>query len=142
MARFPFALTTKSIGHQAVEEKNIKTGAADTRVIGDLSVTEGKLSTPVQTKLNTNVGFAQLCCRAARQTEGGLVHISAKEYLVITGTWKLKGVIPSRKFMRISTFGDRYPLESVYNVGVYQPCLLYTSPSPRDRQKSRMPSSA
>eukprot|EP01015_Nassula_variabilis_P002474 TRINITY_DN11412_c0_g1_i2.p2 TRINITY_DN11412_c0_g1~~TRINITY_DN11412_c0_g1_i2.p2 ORF type:complete len:137 (-),score=42.79 TRINITY_DN11412_c0_g1_i2:11-421(-) len=25
---------------------------------------------------------------------------------------------------------------------VYQDCLLYTSPSPRDRQKSRMPSSA
>ena len=25
---------------------------------------------------------------------------------------------------------------------VYTPCLLYTSPSPRDRQKSRMPSSA
>ena len=24
----------------------------------------------------------------------------------------------------------------------YKPCLLYTSPSPRDRQKSRMPSSA
>ena len=26
--------------------------------------------------------------------------------------------------------------------GLYLPCLLYTSPSPRDRQKSRMPSSA
>ena len=26
--------------------------------------------------------------------------------------------------------------------GKYQSCLLYTSPSPRDRQKSRMPSSA
>ena len=26
--------------------------------------------------------------------------------------------------------------------GKYQICLLYTSPSPRDRQKSRMPSSA
>ena len=25
---------------------------------------------------------------------------------------------------------------------VHGPCLLYTSPSPRDRQKSRMPSSA
>ena len=25
---------------------------------------------------------------------------------------------------------------------VMGPCLLYTSPSPRDRQKSRMPSSA
>ena len=24
----------------------------------------------------------------------------------------------------------------------FNPCLLYTSPSPRDRQKSRMPSSA
>ena len=28
------------------------------------------------------------------------------------------------------------------NSAVYDPCLLYTSPSPRDRQKSRMPSSA
>ena len=28
------------------------------------------------------------------------------------------------------------------NVEIYNPCLLYTSPSPRDRQKSRMPSSA
>ena len=26
--------------------------------------------------------------------------------------------------------------------GDYRRCLLYTSPSPRDRQKSRMPSSA
>ena len=26
--------------------------------------------------------------------------------------------------------------------GLYEICLLYTSPSPRDRQKSRMPSSA
>src|SRR5678809_1492820 len=26
--------------------------------------------------------------------------------------------------------------------GMYNNCLLYTSPSPRDRQKSRMPSSA
>ena len=25
---------------------------------------------------------------------------------------------------------------------IYDACLLYTSPSPRDRQKSRMPSSA
>ena len=28
------------------------------------------------------------------------------------------------------------------NIQVCYPCLLYTSPSPRDRQKSRMPSSA
>ena len=30
----------------------------------------------------------------------------------------------------------------VKNLETYQTCLLYTSPSPRDRQKSRMPSSA
>ena len=28
------------------------------------------------------------------------------------------------------------------NADMYKGCLLYTSPSPRDRQKSRMPSSA
>ena len=28
------------------------------------------------------------------------------------------------------------------DIGFYNNCLLYTSPSPRDRQKSRMPSSA
>ena len=27
-------------------------------------------------------------------------------------------------------------------LGLFSDCLLYTSPSPRDRQKSRMPSSA
>ena len=33
----------------------------------------------------------------------------------------------------------RYAAELCNNIN---PCLLYTSPSPRDRQKSRMPSSA
>ena len=32
-------------------------------------------------------------------------------------------------------------LDYLYSIGVSN-CLLYTSPSPRDRQKSRMPSSA
>ena len=33
-------------------------------------------------------------------------------------------------------------IDSPYNTYRYKGCLLYTSPSPRDRQKSRMPSSA
>ena len=33
-------------------------------------------------------------------------------------------------------------LELAETITDYQACLLYTSPSPRDRQKSRMPSSA
>ena len=40
-----------------------------------------------------------------------------------------------------------YPTEAVFGLGCdirnkESICLLYTSPSPRDRQKSRMPSSA
>ena len=35
-----------------------------------------------------------------------------------------------------------YEYEEVYEYEEYEDCLLYTSPSPRDRQKSRMPSSA
>ena len=31
---------------------------------------------------------------------------------------------------------------TIYAFNQSAPCLLYTSPSPRDRQKSRMPSSA
>ena len=43
-----------------------------------------------------------------------------------------------------NTFGNP---SSLYTIGqqakeVLETCLLYTSPSPRDRQKSRMPSSA
>ena len=32
--------------------------------------------------------------------------------------------------------------QNMWLIGVFKGCLLYTSPSPRDRQKSRMPSSA
>ena len=38
--------------------------------------------------------------------------------------------IPEKKFL------------NALNFSMLLPCLLYTSPSPRDRQKSRMPSSA
>ena len=34
------------------------------------------------------------------------------------------------------------PLKKVHNATLYGGCLLYTSPSPRDRTRSRMPSSA
>ena len=62
--------------------------------------------------------------------------------------------------MALTVIHERYPYRYVdvgilengfpdyriqkYNedTGRYKDCLLYTSPSPRDRQKSRMPSSA
>ena len=45
----------------------------------------------------------------------------------------------------VITIGDGETFNYMHMMGldtVYITCLLYTSPSPRDRQKSRMPSSA
>ena len=50
---------------------------------------------------------------------------------------------------RLTTKGDEFLVlqyigstPGIYGLGNNWNCLLYTSPSPRDRQKSRMPSSA
>ena len=40
------------------------------------------------------------------------------------------------------TFAIKFLNWPVNDVSLLMSCLLYTSPSPRDRQKSRMPSSA
>ena len=49
-----------------------------------------------------------------------------------------------RPYYHIVIADSRSPRDGrfIEKVGSYNPCLLYTSPSPRDRQKSRMPSSA
>ena len=49
--------------------------------------------------------------------------------------------------MNLLELAVRYPQRAEGGVpdwmlGHFRRCLLYTSPSPRDRQKSRMPSSA
>ena len=43
---------------------------------------------------------------------------------------------------RVNIARDPVSLKGTSNGGNYQTCLLYTSPSPRDRSVSRMPSSA
>ena len=44
--------------------------------------------------------------------------------------------------MNCSSRPDSSPIPASSRKTMFKPCLLYTSPSPRDRQKSRMPSSA
>ena len=44
--------------------------------------------------------------------------------------------------IRMDVLHNIQPLERVGFERLIKTCLLYTSPSPRDRQKSRMPSSA
>ena len=47
-----------------------------------------------------------------------------------------------RRILDDKILGTLVQLSTGDNDALYQICLLYTSPSPRDRQKSRMPSSA
>ena len=46
------------------------------------------------------------------------------------------------KYIKATRINAQPQYEWINNKRVYKGCLLYTSPSPRDRQKSRMPSSA
>jgi len=48
----------------------------------------------------------------------------------------------SRTFIKALIKDDRITVNGQPVKPSYSPCLLYTSPSPRDRTRSRMPSSA
>jgi len=50
-------------------------------------------------------------------------------------------VIDSSKLLKTYTL-DYYPSTQNMCIEINSTCLLYTSPSPRDRTRSRMPSSA
>ena len=53
--------------------------------------------------------------------------------------------IPGILFYDVTTlFKDPWCLQELSNImfDMYKDCLLYTSPSPRDKRQSRMPSSA
>ena len=56
----------------------------------------------------------------------------------VTGTTRLKVRVENPAVSRLDESSDK----ALSAKHAYKICLLYTSPSPRDRQKSRMPSSA
>ena len=81
------------------------------------------------------------------------MYFARKEQCLALGTQlrtKFKPRIEDYKIYRIYPGGDMeflHPADGVFPEKVNEGramvgCLLYTSPSPRDRQKSRMPSSA
>ena len=73
------------------------------------------------------------------------------DYTYGRGTYTAEGITAIADAMRVNGVLTSLNLSS-NDIGgywdddqktrVFTPCLLYTSPSPRDRQKSRMPSSA
>ena len=65
---------------------------------------------------------------------------SSNSYELVTDLDLWKFEIPVERF--ISKVTQMYAYQTIISKTQDDGCLLYTSPSPRDRQKSRMPSSA
>ena len=70
-----------------------------------------------------------------------------QRYLLFVTTTNEKAVISEKLSHLINELKPSKPALKIFDAGVgdgavLMNCLLYTSPSPRDRQKSRMPSSA
>ena len=59
----------------------------------------------------------------------------------VMGIATINGLLLGSRWI-LETLGAPFYGALIDRTGIHIGCLLYTSPSPRDRQKSRMPSSA
>ena len=71
------------------------------------------------------------------------IYIMSK-YLILLPILSLSFVIAQEEEedINLDDLWDTTVWEEIEEINEVEGCLLYTSPSPRDRQKSRMPSSA
>ena len=89
----------------------------------------------------------QLCGILLRSAEGEQEQLSCRQAVLCSGAWSQQ-LVPQLpvfpvKGQMLSLQGPREALKRViFGPGTYMVCLLYTSPSPRDKRQSRMPSSA
>ena len=90
--------------------------------------------------------------RAVMSDKARLQRMLEVEYALAAAEARL-GIIPKKAIKAIgdACLAERYDIAALGEAAVasgniaiplVKACLLYTSPSPRDRQKSRMPSSA
>ena len=84
------------------------------------------------------VGMLMVLAAFATETRG-LISSRSFSYLVLMAIGEI--LLTLRAYVTgewpFAVLGAVWALFAIYSI-----CLLYTSPSPRDRQKSRMPSSA
>ena len=96
-----------------------------------LEYSSGKLGLPLPYSRAEIVEKVIALAKANQMEFGGIK-------IILTGGYSLNGFLPATpNFVMVASTLPTYP-ESYYTKG----CLLYTSPSPRDRTRSRMPSSA
>ena len=83
-----------------------------------------------------------------KNPEVSVVVAEKNEELIASGYGLIQKNLPYKKPDKYILLGFMYVIPKFRGIGInkrvmeYLICLLYTSPSPRDRQKSRMPSSA
>ena len=121
--------------------------------ITSLSSGDESLYVPLAIMLALSVGIFQIILSLVKA--GKLIDIVLKEHVILGFTSAAALIIASSQLSKV--FGlDRVSLSDLLSIGEFLEnspinsyavimsliCLLYTSPSPRDRQKSRMPSSA
>ena len=80
--------------------------------------------------------------KVARQADGAII-ATCGETVILATVVGAKKVNPDMDYFPLSVnYQEKYYAGGKIPGGFFKSCLLYTSPSPRDRQKSRMPSSA
>ena len=123
----------------------------------------GKFSRPLKEAILEVQTFSLNCDKSESKLQGALdtsifiqyvsvipfwkaldIHISKNKFILTSEVNRGRQRLPKMKKMTLITFFDKVvptPNFKLKPSGQYI-CLLYTSPSPRDRTRSRMPSSA
>ena len=80
--------------------------------------------------------------KIARQADGAII-AQCGETVVLATAVGAKKVNPDMDYFPLSVnYQEKYYAAGKIPGGYFKSCLLYTSPSPRDAESSRMPSSA
>ena len=94
--------------------------------------------------------FAQSCPGSIDLTFGGAESSVAASVSMLGGSSRFVSALPQhaiadafiRQMRGFNVDVDHILRREAGRFGIYYVCLLYTSPSPRDKRQSRMPSSA
>ena len=67
-----------------------------------------------------------------------------RNWAVVAASMEAQGATNSQMYIRAKALaeGKSDPMPTSFPAATFSICLLYTSPSPRDMRRSRMPSSA
>ena len=136
-------------GNSDWNQKNLFTGWVDVR-LSDQGVAEAKRAGELlaASGLKPTVLYTSLLTRAI-QTANLALETADRLWIPVKRSWRLNerhyGSLQGLdKAETLAKYGEEKFMTWRRSFDVPPPvlCLLYTSPSPRDRQKSRMPSSA